>query len=299
MNILLVTTIPVPELEKVHSVKYYNPKEEPLSDFTLKAQKAHLIIEQETSDNDRLTYTLGTTFPWTCKALWAIDTYLRGHEIISYGNNFHHIFCADTQSVHKYEQPSSFLPLCANNVEGTSGFTKDMYRTRDVELGFAGFKGNWKPKRNHYIEKLIDKYGTRFHYVNGLKGNEYNDFYNRVKIAWNCAPTQSVNLRVFETMLAGCLVITDRNSDTKMVFTDGENIVMYDNPKDCIDKIEYYLQHWDTEGVKIAQAGKELVESQHMRYHRYFEMIDMLINRGLVPSEHPWTEEWKTIYDRL
>jgi spore maturation protein CgeB len=82
-----------------------------------------------------------------------------------------------------------------------------------------------------------------------------------------------INMRCFETMATGTMLLTDRISHIEELFEDKKHLVLYDGLDDMIEKAKYYLDH-DEEREKIAQAGYEEVMAKHTIQHR----IDVILS---------------------
>lgn len=86
---------------------------------------------------------------------------------------------------------------------------------------------------------------------------------------------KSFNMRIFEGMGCGALVLTDYVPKIEEIFTDGKHLVIFENRHDLIEKIDYYLNNID-EAEKIAKAGYEHLISNHTYEHRAQQLIDMI-----------------------
>jgi spore maturation protein CgeB len=78
-------------------------------------------------------------------------------------------------------------------------------------------------------------------------------------------------------MACGRMVITDRlHKDTLLdtLFTDGEDIIYYDDILDCAGKIAYYNQHTE-ERKHIAWNGYQKVMQNHTQVQR----VDLIIEQ--------------------
>lgn len=94
-----------------------------------------------------------------------------------------------------------------------------------------------------------------------LHGKAVADLYNNSRISLNIHTSlhKGINPRTFEILGNNNFELCDYRSDAqKMGLIDGVNIVMYNNTKECVEKIKYYLNNED-ECLKIAKAGKEFV----------------------------------------
>lgn len=99
--------------------------------------------------------------------------------------------------------------------------------------------------------------------------------YSQAKIVINACHNNDVNMRVFEAMAAGSLLITDPAIGLEDLFEDGKHLVIYRNDEDIIGLIQHYLDHPE-ERERIAQAGQELVLSKHT----YAQRLDIILHEA-------------------
>lgn len=83
------------------------------------------------------------------------------------------------------------------------------------------------------------------------------------------------NLRLYEATGVGTLLITDRKENLREMFEPGKEVVAYRSPQECVELIQYYLEH-DDERVAIASAGQQRTLREHDYYHRMQEMVDIV-----------------------
>ncbi|MDE5872728.1 MAG: glycosyltransferase [Lachnospiraceae bacterium] len=79
-------------------------------------------------------------------------------------------------------------------------------------------------------------------------------------------------LRIFDLMGAGGFVISNYQAEIPEHFIPDEDIVLYDNIPDLLDKIDYYLKH-DDERRQIAKNGHDKVKEFHSYDVRLQEMF--------------------------
>jgi GT2 family glycosyltransferase/2-polyprenyl-3-methyl-5-hydroxy-6-metoxy-1,4-benzoquinol methylase/tetratricopeptide (TPR) repeat protein len=156
----------------------------------------------------------------------------------------------------------------------------------------VAFLGNLNPqvqrRRLHAVQKLLrlrDE-GIRVYVGGNLYFADYNRIQCQSKIVYHQGITDQVNMRVFEAMGAGCLVVMRRPQDpddpTTHFFRDRENVVYCDTDDEALDLIRYYLCH-DTERQRIADAGHRTV----MAKHNYVDVVRTLMTDILpaLPSD--------------
>ena len=111
---------------------------------------------------------------------------------------------------------------------------------------------------------------------NGMGVQEHTEFLNKGLMVIQNSRWKEVTRRIFEGMACGKMVITDRlPEEAKLdeLFIDGEEIILYDDIVDCIEKINYYNEHED-ERERIASNGMKKVKDKYTQK----QVVDKLIN---------------------
>jgi hypothetical protein len=84
----------------------------------------------------------------------------------------------------------------------------------------------------------------------------------------NSPANGDVNMRVFEAMASGALLVTEAiENGQKDLFKDGVHLVQYRTEEELFEKVDYYLKH-DDEREQIAKEGQKLVLSKHTYKNR-------------------------------
>lgn len=107
--------------------------------------------------------------------------------------------------------------------------------------------------------------------------NELAQQYSKSKIVVNHTADQikSLNMRIFEGMSCGSLVITDYVPGQEKLFIDNQHYVIYNNHNELLEKIDYYLNHLD-EAQKIASNGYNHLKSTHKYTNRAYQLIEII-----------------------
>lgn len=87
------------------------------------------------------------------------------------------------------------------------------------------------------------------------------------KIIFNISIKDDVNMRVFEALATGSLLLTNYLPTLPELFEDRTHLVMYKDLDEAVKLAHYYLKH-DKEREKIAQAGMELCLKEHTYQER-------------------------------
>jgi tetratricopeptide (TPR) repeat protein len=151
-----------------------------------------------------------------------------------------------------------YFVACYDFIEHRSG-------PRPVDVSFWG---NLEPvvqrRRNRVVEAFLElrHEGYEISIGQGAFYHVYSDRLNESKIVIHDGQSRQINMRVIEAMQAGCLVIaarpTDPDDPSAGLFTEGEEIVFFDDIEHARDLVRHYLAH-DDERQRIADAGNRKV----------------------------------------
>src|SRR3989338_3021560 len=83
------------------------------------------------------------------------------------------------------------------------------------------------------------------------------------------------NMRLFEATGVGTMLITDWKKNLNDMFEIGREVVAYQTPEECVEKIKYYLENEDKREA-IAQAGKRRTLSDYDYYCRMRDLADIV-----------------------
>jgi spore maturation protein CgeB len=89
------------------------------------------------------------------------------------------------------------------------------------------------------------------------------------------AESYANNLRLFEATGVGTLLVTDLKKNLHEMFEPGKEIVSYCTSEECVEKIQYYLEH-EGEREEIARAGQQRTLRDHTYSRRMEELVDIV-----------------------
>lgn len=172
-----------------------------------------------------------------------------------------HLFVGDKTTFNRYfsKRPNAhYMPYAVN---------ERIYRPLGVEPSFdVGFIGYVKlGERQRRIDLL--KRNFRCLVRHGLFMEDANAGMNACRIVFNTSDHREINMRVFEALATGRLLVTDKVDYLDELFVDGEDLVTYSGEDDLMDKIRYYLEH-EEERLRIAANGLAKVREHHTYRHR-------------------------------
>ncbi|MFU7592304.1 glycosyltransferase [Priestia sp. RMT2NF4] len=153
---------------------------------------------------------------------------------------------------------------------------------REHDISFVGSKNALYYKNRNKSLKAIHKYfGDKYDLSlnSTIFVNDLAEKYSKTKIVINHTADRikSLNMRIFEGMGCGSLLITDYVPGQEKLFIDEKHYIIYKNHKDLLEKIDYYLIHLD-EAQKIATSGYYHLLSTHTYIHRANEIVEIIRN---------------------
>jgi spore maturation protein CgeB len=81
--------------------------------------------------------------------------------------------------------------------------------------------------------------------------------------------------RNYRILAASGFLLANRGNHIEDYFIENEEIVLFDDKKDCIEKIKYYLKH-DVERLEIAQKGRERVLRDYTFVQSFARMFKII-----------------------
>jgi 2-polyprenyl-3-methyl-5-hydroxy-6-metoxy-1,4-benzoquinol methylase len=225
--------------------------------------------------DDGLRYTLPRELHPS--AWWAIDTHLDFQGCLAKAHDFDFVFAAQRDGAAQLRDEgisTTWLPLACD---------PDIHRKHEGEKQFdVCFVGNIFPGPR---AELLDLLQRRFR--NMLVGQRYFEdmarTYSASRVVFNRSIANDVNMRVFEALACGSLLVTNdlRDNGQAEMFQDGTHLATYQGAEELVDKIQFYLVQ-DVARERIASAGRAEVLARHTYLHRMKQLLEKVDRRPLV-----------------
>jgi GT2 family glycosyltransferase/tetratricopeptide (TPR) repeat protein/2-polyprenyl-3-methyl-5-hydroxy-6-metoxy-1,4-benzoquinol methylase len=192
-------------------------------------------------------------------AFWAIDTHVDFGRGLRQSERVDCVFAAQRDGAEELRRhgiaTAAWLPLACD---------PEIHCPHDVANEFdVCFVGNVFPgPREEVLDILRGKYARTF------IGRRYLDAMARVysasKIVFNRSLRNDLNMRVFEALACGSLLVTNDLAENGQagMFQDGVHLATYRDAEELLEKIGYYLAH-ENERELIAAAGRRLAVERH------------------------------------
>lgn len=196
-------------------------------------------------------------------AWWAIDTHLDFAWYRTKGHDFDFLYAAQRDGAAALRDEglaARWLPLACD---------PHIHRRHETPKEFdVCFVGNLCPgPRDELVQLIQERFPSTF--VGRRYFGDMARTYSASRIVFNRSIRNDINMRVFEALACGSLLVTNDLSDNGQaeMFRDGEHLATYTAAEEMLDKLAYYLSH-EEERERIADAGRAAVREQHTYRHR-------------------------------
>jgi len=145
--------------------------------------------------------------------------------------------------------------------------------------------------RKFYLQALRERYPKSF--IGTAASTELSAIYSQARVGFNYSIADDVNMRVFEVLAAGALLVTNalpQGDLTRLGLEDRRHLILYRAPDELVGVIDDFLAHPE-ERRAIAQAGCDLARARHTYVHRMTHLLETASRRlGLTwssPEQRP------------
>ena len=198
---------------------------------------------------------------------YAVDTHLAKSwkRIRRLAAHYDQVYCAQRQAAEAFSH-GMWVPLaCDLPLHGR------IVRPLCWDVAFVGTDGG--VPRKFYLQALRERYPKSF--LGHAPHTQLGAIYSQAKIGFNYSIRNDLNMRIFEILSAGSLLITNRLSHddlARLGLREGHEYVGYRGPRELMDAIDYYLHH-EAERQAIAQRGMHHVQRHHTYRHRLEQIL--------------------------
>ena len=166
----------------------------------------------------------------------------------------------------------------------------DLYSARNLEEYERRYEVGWVGRLNgapyHARRRVLPGLASRFQmndWERTYTTEETAEIYRRSKIIVNISRDdypQDANMRVYETMAAGALLITRMPADLSSVgFLEGEHFIGYRDESEIVPAVRRWLA--DEAGrARITSAARELVMARHTYDARVKSLLEFVAANG-------------------
>ena len=207
-----------------------------------------------------------------CRVAYCIDGPMYEFFLIHTMKLFDYVFVDQRSTVDillKYGIKSSWLPLCVPNDNFRSSTPKK------YDITFVGHISSDRTKRKNLLDLVKNNFSLN--YVFGVDLHTMLDIFAESKIVLNENHFNGINLRLFQALASGSLLLTEKDSDgLEALFEDGKHLITYTSDT-IISKIKEYLNSDQRE--KIAYNGYIECKNKHSSLARAKECLKIIANK--------------------
>lgn len=211
-------------------------------------------------------------------ACWLIDTHLHLEEHLRIAKAFDFVFLAQKKYVALFQKAgfrqAQWLPLACD---------PDIHRNFDFEpvydVSFVGSITAAHRRRNELLQRLSRRFSL---HVERCFLEEMALVFSRSRVVFNCSARDDLNMRAFEALSTGSLLVTDQapGSGLEELFEDNRHLAIYRSAEELEERVAHLLRNED-ERVKIACDGMQEARSRHTYAHRAAAILERV---GLLES---------------
>ena len=152
------------------------------------------------------------------------------------------------------------------------------------DIAFVGNDGGIP--RKFLLQALRERYPHSF--IGSADHTQLASLYRQARIGVNYSIANDVNMRIFEVLASGALLVTNalEGDDLQQLgLEEGQHLVCYRNPNELFERIDYFLAR-PQERQAIAQAGSLIVRERHTYAHRMKQLLSIVSTRLGVKIPH-------------
>ena len=227
-------------------------------------------------------------------AWWALDPHLHLRQHLHLARLFDVTFVAHLQFVSRFgDGEVHWLPAAADPrlyapAEGP----------RDIDIACIGSDDRGlHPERARLIDLIRSRYDNTF--LGRAEPARIGEIYGRAKIVFNRSVRNEVNMRYFEAMGAGAVLVTDRaprETGVEQLFSLGEDFLEYHDDASMLSAIDSVLGD-EHKRERMGSRAQRHVLANHTYRHRAQKIVDVL---GATPHRvKPGPEDYLPAYHLL
>jgi hypothetical protein len=204
-------------------------------------------------------------------ACYLIDTHINLPWHLVWAERFDHVFLAQQEYLPHFidrGMKAHWLPLACDPAIHTRVETPCIH-----DICFVGGLSQ-NPRRTELLETLNREIGV---YCERCWWDDMAQVFSSSRIVFNSAVNNDLNMRVFEALSVGSLLLTDQAPDSGLetLFQDGEDLAIYRTDEELIDVAGFYLKNSRLR-EQIATRGRQIVHAAHTYVHRIEELLDVV-----------------------
>jgi GT2 family glycosyltransferase/tetratricopeptide (TPR) repeat protein/2-polyprenyl-3-methyl-5-hydroxy-6-metoxy-1,4-benzoquinol methylase len=246
-------------LAEIAQVEQFHPSQ--LSEVRRGRYNLHIFVD------DGFAYAIpGDLRP---QVFWAIDTHIDFGLACKRAADADFVFAAQRNGAERLTQflgrKVEWLPLACDRV---------IHVRQDVAIFYnLSFVGNLVGKERMRLIRILQSEIPEVH-VGRHYFEEMAAVYSASRLVFNRSVVDDINMRVFEALCSGSLLITNNLEENGQgdLFQESKHLVTYSSDEELLDKVRYYLKN-EAVRARIAAAGQQEVIAKHTYRHRMERLL--------------------------
>jgi glycosyltransferase involved in cell wall biosynthesis len=247
-----------------------DPGTDDISEIIAKLSFHPDVILQVDSINRRIFFN-GLDKIEAPRAFYAIDGPINDFWQRDFANYFDLIWTDQSDTLDSWHKDgitwANWLPLAADR---SIFFPPNEGEERDLDIVFVGTMDfAHRPKRSAILHRLrqianvtlVDGGGTR-----SVPPVEVASYYRRAKIVLNELLFDGVNLRTFEAMSCGAVLLTEQGRGEDRLFEDGKELLTFNTNN--LEKVVLDILEDSAKRLQISNSAADATRSSHSIQHR-------------------------------
>lgn len=226
--------------------------------------------------------------PWPAAlapaAFFISDTHLAHNwpKIRRAAGRYDMVFCAQRRAAHRLGGvwlPFGYEPTAAHETVPAAAQARGAW-----DVAFVGTEGGMP--RKFILQALRERYPKSL--IGHAPCEHMPSIYGQANIGFNYSIGSEVNMRIFEVLGAGALLVTNpvRDGDLESLgLRDGEHYAVYRRDRDLFSVIDAWLADGERREA-VARRGAAVVRAEHTYAHRARQLLDACAERLGTP-QHP------------
>lgn len=197
---------------------------------------------------------------------YALDTHVNTQHHLNRYNRYKLMFLCHKQYQNLFTN-SIWLPVaCDVDIHKGNFHSEKLY-----DITFVGNYGDGAHNtRTHFLRKLSSCF--KLNVKKNLWNKDVTNEYEKSHILFNCSLAGDLNMRVFECLASGGMLVTDDVVDAHNFFVDGTHLKFYRDENQLVHIISEMLQNPQSR-QEIALTGQLKVLNKHTYDNRVTEIV--------------------------
>lgn len=203
------------------------------------------------------------------RMVWNSDTHLGYEYRLKKSLDADYVFCAQKRACEEMKRDGVKNSIWLPHAVEPLAYPKYDLASKKYDVCFVGHVNS--ANRLNALDRLFREF-PNFYYGQRRFDDAARKF-SESKIGFNIHMLDDINMRDFEVMATGTMLLTNWIPTIEEVFSNGNDLVLYRDEEEMVEKARFYIEH-ENEREEIAKTGYEKVIKNHTIIHRVEKMLD-------------------------